>query len=603
MKLIPSRHPGGFVAGAIAIVLASTSALAVPGASPARSDRMAVSSVPAAETTVDRFIVRYRDGARTLSAPGHLPALFDAALARALPGTRAVAGGGTPTSRHLRHLGVGSDLFQVSRGLDRAETAALLAHLRSDPQVQYAQPDRRKHRFDIFPDDTYYALQWHYSNPRSGIHAPAAWDAASGQGVVVAVLDTGYLDHQDLAANLVPGYDFIADPDVGNDGDGRDPDAHDTGDAEGDNRSSFHGTHVAGTVAAVTNNQSHVAGVAWGAKVQPVRVLGKGGGYSSDIADAIIWASGGHVDGVPDNASPAEVINLSLGGEGTCAEDPVTQEAIDGAIARGVTVVVAAGNSNAPASAFSPASCSGVIAVGATGYTGARASYSNYGPVVALSAPGGDDVDADSNNNYIWSLGNSGLQTPDPSPAGDRTIGMQGTSMASPHVAAVVALMQSAAAAAGREPLTPQQVRSVLRGTAAPFVVAPPGNRSMGAGIVDAAAAVQAAMHELPDDPSELLVNRVAQGGQSGTAGEERQFRVQVPAGTAVLNLRTFGGSGDVSLYVAHDRPASAASHDARSQKAGNAETVQVIRPQAGTWYMDVVGETEFEGVSVMAVY
>lgn len=603
MKIFPSRRAGRLLAMAITAALASGSVIAAPGTSPVRGARMAVSSVPPAETHIDRFIIKYRDGARAAKASADLSAAFDAALARALPASKTVPGGGTPTSIHLRRLGMGSDLVRVSRRLDRAETAALLAELRSDPQVQYAQADHRKHGFDVSPDDEYYPLQWHYSNPRSGIRAPAAWDTARGEGVVVAVLDTGYLDHQDLTANLLPGYDFISDPDVANDGDGRDPDAHDPGDSVAGIGSSFHGTHVAGTIAAVTNNGLDVAGVAWGAKVQPVRVLGTGGGYTSDIIDAITWASGGHVDGVPDDATPAEVINLSLGGEGTCADDPATQEAIDGAIARSVTVVVAAGNSNAPAAAFSPASCRGVIAVGATGFTGARASYSNYGPVVALSAPGGDDVDADSNNNYIWSLGNSGLQAPDPSPAGDVTVGMQGTSMASPHVAAVVALMQGAAVASGREPLTPDQVRRVLRGTAAPFAVAPPANRSMGAGIVNAAAAVQAAMQDLPDDPSELLVNRVAQGGQSGVAGEERSFRVEVPAGTAVLNLRTYGGSGNVSLYVAHDRAASAGSHDIRSQKAGNAETVQVIRPQPGTWYMTVVGETEFEGVSAMAVY
>src|SRR5690606_15464034 len=160
------------------------------------------------------------------------------------------------------------------------------------------------------------------------------------------VLDTGYADHNDLDANIVPGYDFIIDEAVAGDGDGRDGDAHDPGDWYGGYASSWHGTHVAGTVAAVTDNGAGLAGVAYKAKVQPVRVLGHGGGYTSDIADAIVWASGGTVDGVPANENPAEVLNLSLGGDGSCAQDPVTQEAIDGAIERGVTVVVAAGNDN-----------------------------------------------------------------------------------------------------------------------------------------------------------------------------------------------------------------------------------------------------------------
>lgn len=173
------------------------------------------------------------------------------------------------------------------------------------------------------------------------MRAPAAWDVSSGEGVVVAVLDTGYTDHPDLVGNVVPGYDFISYygqttdeglyPDVAGDGDGRDADAHDPGDWTDSSMnawcgrvssSSWHGTHVAGTVAAVANNAQDIAGLAYGAKVQPVRVLGHCGGVTSDIADGIIWASGGHVEGVPDNENPAEVLNLSLGGAGSCADDP-----------------------------------------------------------------------------------------------------------------------------------------------------------------------------------------------------------------------------------------------------------------------------------------
>ena len=377
---------------------------------------------PAAETSFDRFIVKTRDGIATRSASPSLDAV-NAAVARAGVGgiTTAANNGATLKVERVRRMAVGADVFRFSRKLTRTEADAVLAQLRKDATVQYAQPDYRKQRVDFTPNDTRFNLQWEYTHPTTGIHAPTAWDIARGAGVVVAVIDTGYLDHSDLAANIVPGYDFIADVQVAGDGDGRDADAHDPGDWIGGDPSSFHGTHVAGTVAAVGNNALGIAGVAFAAKVQPVRVLGHGGGYTSDIADAITWASGGTVAGVPANATPAEVLNLSLGGQGMCSDDPATQAAIDGANARGVTVVVASGNSNADAANHSPASCKGVITVGATGVDGARSYYSNFGPTVAISAPGGNaSSGSDADDRWIWSLGNSGMQAPDPSPAGDR---------------------------------------------------------------------------------------------------------------------------------------------------------------------------------------
>ncbi len=576
----------------------------VPNATPRLP--LALGNAPE-QTRFDRFIVKYRDGAAARSNQATLMSAVNAAATRAgvagmrtsANGTRAALG-----MQHVRRLAGGGDVIRLSRHLDAVEAAALLAQLRADPSVQFAQPDYIKQHFDFTPNDPRYAdLQWHYSHPTTGIHAPTAWDTSSGAGVVVAVLDTGYLDHADLNANLVPGYDFIIDTDVAGDSDGRDADAHDPGDWLGSDPSSFHGTHVAGTVAAVTNNGLGVAGVAFNARVQPVRVLGHGGGYSSDIADAITWASGGSVAGVPDNAAPAEVINMSLGGYGTCAQDPVTQAAIDGAIARGVTVVVAAGNSNADAASFSPASCKGVITVGATGKGGARASYSNFGATVTLSAPGGDDTGIAPDYGVVWSLGNSGTQTPDASPAGDRLVGMQGTSMASPHVAAVVAMMQSAANAAGKPALTPAQVKTLLRTTVSPFTVAPPVSRSQGPGILNAAAAVAAAAQDIPVDQGALLDNRIALVGQGGAAGDTLLYRIVVPAGRASLNLRSYGGSGDVSLYVAHERVPSATSFDRKSAKPGNSETVMLTSPAAGTYYVAVVGETAFANVSVMGLY
>src|SRR3990167_4488880 len=308
----------------------------------------------------------------------------------------------------------------------------------------------------------------------AGINVRPAWDKSTGAGVVVAVIDTGITNHADLNANLLPGYDFISDTFVSRDGDGRDANPNDEGDwnpVAGEcylnspvTNSSWHGTHVAGTVAAVTNNSTGVAGTAFNAKVVPVRVLGKCGGYTSDIADAIVWASGGTVSGVPANANPAEVINMSLGGGGSCST--TYQNAINGAVGRGTTVVVAAGNSNTNVSSSVPAICPNVIAVAATTSAGSRASFSNYGTGIDISAPG----------QSILSTLNTGTTTP----GSASYASYNGTSMAAPHVARVVALMQAAAAS----PLTPAQVESTLKSTARPL----PGTCSggCGAGIANA---------------------------------------------------------------------------------------------------------------------
>lgn len=559
---------------------------------------------PVVQTRFNRFIVRYKAGsASARSSTTVLGAMSAAATRAGIAGVAVQDNGATAALglQYMRRLGVGADLVRLSRSLSQSEADAFLAQLRADPTVEYAQPDYLKQALAFAPNDPYYGLQWHYTYAGSGIQAPGAWGTSTGTGVVVAVIDTGYLDHADLNANILPGYDFIVDTDVSGDGDGRDPDAHDPGDWYGFSASSFHGTHVGGTVAAVTNNGLGVAGVAFNAKVEPVRVLGHGGGYTSDIADGIVWASGGTVAGIPANANPAEVINMSLGGGYACSSDPVTQSAIDGANSRGTIVVVAAGNSNDDASHYTPAGCKGVVAVGANGSDGGRSYFSNYGPAVTISAPGGNATSgSDPDDRWIWSLGNTGVHEPDPSPAGDAVVGMIGTSMASPHVAGVVALMQSAAVAAGRPPLTLVQVRSVLRSTATPWTLVPPANKPQGPGVVNAAAAVQAATQPIPPDTGTLIVNRVPLTGQSGSAGETVLYKIVVPAGRSSLSLRTYGGSGDVSIYMARDRFATPSSYDMKSVKPGNSEAVFVTTPAAGTYYLLVVGETAFGGLSVL---
>ena len=380
------------------------------------------------------------------------------------------------------------------------------------------------------------------------------------------------------------GYDFITDTAVSNDGNGRDADASDPGDAivagecgsgypTQDQSSSWHGTHVAGTIAAVTNNGTGVAGVAFGAKVQPVRVLGKCGGYTSDIADAIIWASGGTVSGVPANATPARVLNLSLGGSGTC--DTTTQNAINSARSRNAVVVVAAGNSNANAANYSPASCTGIVTVAAVNRSGGRAYYSNYGSVVEVAAPGGDMTSAAANG--ILSTLNAGTTTP----GADVYAYYQGTSMATPHVAGVVALMLAKNAS-----LTPDQVITMLQSTARAF---PATCSQCGAGIVDAAAAVKAAIAGGggggggSTTVAEVESNNTLATAQTiGTAGttvngsfssktDTDYYKVVLPAGKTLTATLTPNASSDYDLYLYN----SAGTQLARSVNGkGAADTV-----------------------------
>jgi len=460
----------------------------------------------------------------------------------------------------LRTTALGSQVLKVDRRLTLAEAERLAADIAaSDPSVEYAEPDRMMRKV-MTPNDTRYNEQWHYFESTAGINAPAAWDKATGSGVVTAVIDTGYRPHADLAANILPGYDFISDTFVANDGNGRDSDASDPGDwlnasdcGPGDpssfESSSWHGTHVAGTIAAVTNNSSGVAGVAFNAKVVPARVLGKCGGYTSDIADAIVWTSGGSVSGVPANANPAKVLNISLGGSGSC--DTTTQNAINSARSRGASVIVAAGNSNANASGFSPANCSGVVTVASVNRTGGRSYFSNFGATVEVAAPGGD-VRVSSSNGILSTL-NAGTTTP----GADSYAFYQGTSMATPHVVGVVALMLQA-----KPTLTPTEVTSILQSTARPF---PATCSQCGSGIVNANAAVDAAIGGTTPPPpgtAEVEPNNsrgTAQlvstdnttiNGTMASSSDTDYYRVNLAAGATLVSTLTPNTSSDYDLFV-----------------------------------------------------
>jgi serine protease len=390
--------------------------------------------------------------------------------------------------QRVRTTATGAEVVRANRRLSRAELDDLVRTLASDPDVEYAEEDVLQKRY-VVPNDARYSEQWHYYETRGGLNLPSAWDASTGVDVTVAVLDTGYRPHADLADNLWPGYDFISDTFIARDGNGRDSDARDPGDwtlsadcpPDSPYDSSWHGTHVAGTIAAETNNSQGVAGVAFGARVLPVRVLGRCGALTSDISDAIIWAAGGSVPGVPTNPNPARVINMSLGTPpgGTCSS--TQQAAINEARSRGTVVIVAAGNDGVNANRVAPANCSGVVVVAATTRSGGKTWYSNYGTIVDVAAPGGDLTGSAAND--VWSTLNGGTTVP----GSDSYGAYGGTSMATPHVAGVAALMLSQ-----NGTLTPDDVESRLKSSARAL----PGSCSggCGAGIVDALAAVNAAI-------------------------------------------------------------------------------------------------------------
>jgi serine protease len=420
-----------------------------------------------------------------------------------------------------RRLGTGAALVDLGAELKKTDVADVIAQYQADPQVAYVVPDRlNKPQAD--PNDTEYGKQWDLFESTAGMRVPGAWATSTGSGVTVAVIDTGYVAHSDVAANIVGGYDFISDTAVSVDGDGRDSNPADPGDwyatdecgtGTGSSGSSWHGTHVAGTIAAVTNNNKGVAGIAYNAKISPLRVLGKCGGYDSDIIDAITWASGGTVSGVPANTNVAKVINMSLGGSGACTS--ATQSAINGAVNRGTTVVVAAGNDNDNASKYSPASCNNVITVAATGRTGSRASYSNYGSIVDIAAPGGEM--STGNANGILSTLNSGTKTP----STESYAYYQGTSMATPHIVGLVALMKSA-----NPSLTPAQIETAIKNNARAL----PGTCSggCGAGLADATKTVQAV---------------ASSGGTTGATTFSSTSSVAIPdAGSAVESPITVSG-------------------------------------------------------------
>lgn len=426
------------------------------------------------EALIHQLIVKYRTPKDTIAQPSS-----QQNQARALEARLARLNEIAPIPLTLsRIMTNGALVVRLSKGVSAEEAEQIAAQLSLSPEIEYAEPDYILQPHTLTPNDPEYSEQWHYFDTY-GINLPQAWEITRGNSnVIVAVIDSGHRPHPDLQSRIIGGYDFVTDPSRAGDGDGRDPDPTDPGDFCDGSRSSWHGTHVAGTIGAVTNNGLGVAGVTWDTRLLSVRVLGRCGGALSDLIDAIRWAAGLEVAGIPRNTTPARVLNLSLGGGFACSSS--LQEAIHEINAAGAIIVVSAGNSNAPASTEAPASCEGVITVGATNRYGVRSFYSNYGPLIDVSAPGGDLMDGG-----VLSTDNAGATLP-----GEDTYKRKiGTSMAAPHVAGVVALMLALDPS-----LNYTRTEALLKATAKPF--APNhscvGDFTCGAGIVDAHAALRA---------------------------------------------------------------------------------------------------------------
>ncbi|MFI8533561.1 S8 family peptidase [Streptomyces aquilus] len=542
-------------------------------------------AVPAAQTeaapgvTAERLIVGYKSGAT--EAKSNSAAKADAAA-------KGKEAGEDVDFR--RRLGTGAALVDLGADATRADVADVVAEYKADPQVAYVVPDRlNKPQAD--PNDTEYAKQWDLFEATAGMNVPGAWSTATGSGVTVAVIDTGYVAHTDLAANIVAGYDFISDTAVSVDGDGRDSNPADPGDWYNANEcgdgipasnSSWHGTHVAGTIAAVTNNSKGIAGIAYGAKISPLRVLGKCGGYDSDIIDAITWASGGTVSGVPANTNVAKVINMSLGGDGACTS--ATQSAITAAVNRGTTIAVAAGNDNDNVANHSPGNCNNVISVAATNRTGAKASYSNYGSLVDISAPGGQTSTGSANG--ILSTLNSGTKTA----SSENYAYYQGTSMATPHIAGLAALLKSA-----NSSLTPAQIESAIKANARALPGACSGG--CGAGLADAAKTVaavsgggtttgttysSASAVAIPDNSS-AIESAITVSGRTGNAPSALKVAVDI--------THTYRGDLVIGL-VAPDGTVYSLKSASSSDSADNVNTTYTVDASSetanGTWKLRV---------------
>ncbi len=465
-----------------------------------------------------QIIIRLKDdGVRRIQAVRHNEVVPDISLPDGRPLT------------FVRQFDGNGIVVRLPRAVTYEQAEQIAAQLVADPSVASAQADKRMYPTrvpvdpgypvgNVLPPDNVASGQWNLFDITGGIRIESAWNLETGSAAgIIAQLDTGIIPHLDInAGRVLPGYDFFSgglsnlgaeldnDPVLG-DPVGRDNNPTDPGDATVDSEcepgssgenSSWHGLSVASIMVAWSDNSIDIAGIDFAARLLPIRVLGKCGGSVSDVAEALRWAAGLSVAGVPANPTPARVINMSLSGEGGCT--PVEQDAIDAAVNAGAVVVVSAGNEGVDVATQSPANCFNVVVVGATLRGGSRAPYANTGEKVVLSAPGG----LGQGENGILVLSNTGVN----GPVLDTTARIAGSSFSTAQVSAVASLMLAV-----NSSLSSSQVQSILRLTTRAFPDASCNTNLCGSGILDADAALAGAV-----DPASVPVKANAGGGGGG---------------------------------------------------------------------------------------
>jgi serine protease len=567
----------------------------------------------AGQESAQRIIVKFRQSSLAIQAvrggdSGAATAAADTARMNALASRARITLQGSKT------LGGNMHVMRVSPAA--GETAAeTLARLRADSDVEFAELDRRVYLSATDANDPQYLLntaadagQWYLrEGQKSAINARGAWDITKGgNGVVIAVVDTGVrFDHPDLMAagmggRLLPGYDFIsADADktfaTAGDNDGPDEDPSDPGDFCDGDSSSWHGTRVSGIIGARTNNNVGVAGIDWNGYILPVRVIGRCGGYNSDVIAGIRWAAGLSVPGVATNPYPAQVINISLGSGGAC--DQASAAAISAATAAGSLVVVAAGNETG-STVDSPANCPGAMAVLGLRHAGTKVGFSNLGAEIALGAPGGNCVNTDLNQPCVYSIDtttNTGTSSPGANGYTDKSSGNTnvGTSFSAPIVAGIAGLMLSVNGnlksrqliARMREGATPYPTSGDTpdlpncqdpRSTLAPQLECICNTAVCGAGMANALGAVQAALRPIA--------------------------AVTVPASYAAGSSVTLNGSGS---GAACNHSVTTYSWSVDGTVISNTSSATLTAPASGTTTVvrltvtDDAGKTDFADINV----
>ncbi len=510
-------------------------------------------------TQTSRLVVTLKPRAQAMAATEH---------ARLASTFATVASAGQPL-KLVHQSADGRVVYDLGRSMPMKQAQDLARRLAQDASVQSVEPDVWV-KPKLVPQDPYYFAQWGLNTPSDannagGINISPIWERTTGSGLVMAVLDTGMVAHPEFASRIIAGYDFVSDPTTGGDGDGRDSDPTDPGDYCTESgtleASSWHGTMVGGIMAAAADAQGMV-GVAPSARLLNVRVLGRCGGWMSDVADGIRWTAGLAVSGAGTHAYGPLVMNLSLATDPTVACPAFLQDAIDAATAAGASIVAAAGNEGFNG-VGAPANCKNVVSVAAHTGSGDLAGYSNYAPGVTISGPGGGSCKKATSGCYTFPAIAPGVSGATTLQSFGSPVYMAGTSAAAPFAAVTLGLLRHL------EPsLTPAQATALLTNSARPFGVGTfcKDNAACGFGMLDAGAAlarldsyyapsVTVSANVMTTKPGDQVVLQAAATSRAGTNftyswAQTAGPTVKASASNATLSYTAPSVSGTVVFEV-----------------------------------------------------